>query len=99
MAGLTRGQGNYHIRTADRGYSCPAYTLLPGRMPAISLCTAAAPLSAGWMHQSRYYCLVLFYCPSAAVAYLTATAAMWPAVWHGGRPSLEAAGPLTAVRP
>jgi hypothetical protein len=26
----------------------------------------------------------------------SATTAMWPAVWHGGRPSREAAGPLPA---
>jgi len=40
-------------------------------MQRISLCTAAAPLSAGWMHQRRYYRPALFYCSSAAVAYCT----------------------------
>ena len=86
MAGLSAGKET-NIRTVDRGYSCPAYALLLGSVLPVSLCTAVAPLSAGWMHQSRYCCPDLCYCSSAAVAYSSPLfrrlagvyfAGMWP---------------------
>jgi len=33
---------------------------------------------------------------TGCIAAVSATAAMWPAVGHGGRPTKEAAGPLPA---
>jgi hypothetical protein len=45
MAGLS-AIGGTNIRTVDRGYSCPADALLLGWVLRVSLCTAAAPLSA-----------------------------------------------------
>jgi len=66
-----------NIRTVDRGYSCPANALLLGRVLRISLCTAAAPLSAGRMHQSRYCGPDLCCCSSAAVACSIALLSEW----------------------
>ena len=101
MAGLSAGKGT-NIRTADRGYSCPAYALLPGWMLTISLCTAAAPLSAGWMHQSRYCGPDLFYCSSAAVAYSIAFLREWPDVdlagmWPRGTRERNGRGPAATT--
>jgi hypothetical protein len=72
-------------------------------MLRVNLCTAAAPLSAGWMHQSRYCCPDLFCCSSAAVAYSIALyVGQWPDVdfadmWPRGTRESNGRGPAATT--